>query len=314
LGNDSKTDNLPSEWNTIPIKCNYCGIDNSEKLWIKNGFQYVICNKCGLIYVNPQLAQSDVEKIYSIGFDSKSSSKPPPLDFDKYDSVLKKFNKYNSTNRFLDIGCFKGFLMKAANQIGWEVYGTELSEKAAVFAREYSGGTVKVGSLLDEKYKSDYFDVASMVDVIEHFDDPGEYLEEVYRILRKGGMLYIETPNFNSIPRKLLGKNWSIIFPWHMYYFTPKTLKYVLRKAGFGNINIFTTGIGSFSKYNPLDDLESNRNIARQSRFGLRKKLRKIRLLRKLFYLVSDSADYLFYLLSKIGLNVGVKIVVTAKK
>ncbi|MCH7535372.1 MAG: class I SAM-dependent methyltransferase, partial [Bacteroidetes bacterium] len=299
---------------TIAVDCNICGETPQKLLWVKNYFRYVKCRVCGLVFVNPQLTQPEVEKIYSIGYDSKSSAKPPPSDFFKFETVLKKINKYKSNNRFLDIGCFKGHFMKAVQQKGWDVFGTELSEKAVEYAREYTRGTVKLGSVVDADFSAEYFDVASMVDVIEHLDDPGKYLAETHRILRKGGLIYIETPNFNSIPRIFLGINWSIFFPWHAYYFTPKTLKIILKKAGFTNIKVKSIGLGSFSKYNPLDDLEKSGNIARQSRANFKKELRKFRLLKRSFYFIKSLTDYLYGILSFFGLNIGVKIVATAEK
>ena len=62
--------------------------------------------------------------------------------------------------------------------------------------------------------------------------------------MRKGGLVYVTTPNFNSLLRYRLKEKYNVIaYPEHLSYYTPKTLKKVFRNAGFKTQKIQSTGI-----------------------------------------------------------------------
>ena len=82
-----------------------------------------------------------------------------------------------------------------------------------------------------------------MLGSIEHLEKPGTYLKEICRLLRKGGLLIITTPNFNSISRFLVGFRWRVVSPEHLYLFTVKTLKQILLRNGFYIKNVQTKNI-----------------------------------------------------------------------
>lgn len=47
------------------------------------------------------------------------------------------------------------------------------------------------------------FDVCFSIEVIEHLNNPQNIINEVHRILKPDGMLFLSTPNLNSIAQKL---------------------------------------------------------------------------------------------------------------
>ena len=90
---------------------------------------------------------------------------------------------------------------------------------------------MKKGVLNPKDYNSQEFDVITSFEVIEHINNPREELQNFYKILRKGGMVYCTTPNFNSLLRYRLKEKYNVIcYPEHLSYYTPKTLKYVLKR------------------------------------------------------------------------------------
>ena len=69
-------------------------------------------------------------------------------------------------------------------------------------------------------------------------------MNNIAKILRKGGLFYITTPNFNAINRFYLKEKWSVIvYPEHLTYYTKSTLKQLVVNQGFENISNKTTGI-----------------------------------------------------------------------
>jgi SAM-dependent methyltransferase len=89
------------------------------------------------------------------------------------------------------------------------------------------------------EYPDEHFDVVTSWHVLEHVLDPSRVLAEAYRILKPGGVLMLEVPNFDSLGRTVLRTYWfPLELPRHLYHYTPKTLGALLRKAGFGEITI----------------------------------------------------------------------------
>ena len=64
-----------------------------------------------------------------------------------------------------------------------------------------------------------------MTDVIEHFPDPFEALELIEKILNTDGLLIFTTFNMDSLYAKITGRNYHWILPFHLFYFSNKTLK-----------------------------------------------------------------------------------------
>lgn len=301
-------------WRVIPVACNICGSKEHSALWVKDEFQYNRCNDCGLVYINPRLTEEEISKIYRTLFKGKSLSKPPPLDFTSYKEFFKLIANYRKNNSLLDVGCFRGYLLSGAREQGWQVKGTELSEQAAACARKDYGLDIHTGSLKDANYPENFFDVVSMLDVIEHLTDPAEYLREIERILRPGGILYIETPNFNSITRYLLGKNWSIFFPWHLYYFTPGTLNNIVSRANLDVVSVRAINWGPLSTHNACSDLNSSDGVSLHNNTAGKIPGRYKKLLKPYYRSGVNIVNIPLRCTSSIRVNLGTKLVLVAKK
>ena len=155
---------------------------------------------------------------------------------------LRKIEKYKNGGRLLDIGCAAGFFLEVAEEKGWDVFGVELSEYASNYARE-RGLNIFTGDVTATKFPDEYFDVITLWAVISNLQNPYNNLIEAYRILKKKGLIVIQTGNIDSIFAKLQGINWGILTPGgHLYYFSPKTLRKMLELTGFEIVKISTHG------------------------------------------------------------------------
>jgi SAM-dependent methyltransferase len=94
--------------------------------------------------------------------------------------------------------------------------------------------TVVEGTLDDAKFESEYASVVTMMHVIEHVPDPMSTFREVFRILKPGGYFVVETPRYDTLMFKLLGRRErSLSCDGHIYFFTTKTLATMATLAGF---------------------------------------------------------------------------------
>jgi 2-polyprenyl-3-methyl-5-hydroxy-6-metoxy-1,4-benzoquinol methylase len=220
--------------------CIFC---NSPKLVNLTGYEKAYinqCQSCGLVFSKNAPSQEDLLKFYSNYGEGNYLS---PLTIKRYNELLDQFETYRKTNRILDIGCGKGYFLEEAKKRGWDVFGNEIS---AFAISKCSEKNIKMseGALNANSYPAEYFDVITSFEVIEHINNPQSEIATINKILRKGGLVYLTTPNFNSMLRYYLKSKYNIItYPEHLTYYTPKTIEHVFTTNQFKKVNIKTTGL-----------------------------------------------------------------------
>ncbi len=161
----------------------------------------------------------------------------------RYEALCTSFQKFRKTNNILDIGCGDGHFLEIAKKNGWNVYGTEFTERAVEVCTK-KGITTFNGQLSSFQMEPDYFDVITSFEVLEHINNPHEDAEVIARLMRPGGVLYITTPNFNSLSRMVLGPKWNVIaYPEHLCYYEKKTLKKLFAGHGFDMLFANSSGL-----------------------------------------------------------------------
>ncbi len=220
--------------------CLVCG---SESLNPKVGFEnhhLVQCGSCGFVFCKPIPTKDELNEVYE-GYGR--SDYLSDLTIQAYERVLDSLEPYRKTNRLIDVGCGIGYFLEVAKRRGWEVYGTEFTEEAVGIC-EAKGASMKLGVLEPENYEPESFDAVTSFEVIEHINDPKEELGNFKKLLRKGGIVYCTTPNFNALERYYLKADWNILgYPEHLAYYTPRTLKRVFKETGFQAKKVEATGI-----------------------------------------------------------------------
>jgi len=56
---------------------------------------------------------------------------------------------------------------------------------------------------------------------------------DIYRLLRPGGYLIVNCPNYGSLARRILGARWPMFLSVHLIYFTRDTISDFLRRDNF---------------------------------------------------------------------------------
>lgn len=178
------------------------------------------------------------------------------LTIKRYHQLMDMFEPYRKTNKILDVGCGIGYFLDVAKERGWEVHGTEYTDKAIEICSS-KGIHMQKGVLNAENYEPESFDIVTSFEVIEHINNPREELKNIVNLMRKGGAFYITTPNFNSLLRYHLKADYNIVtWPEHLSYYTPQTLTKLLKKVGLKKKFIETTGF-SFTRLKTSKDPET---------------------------------------------------------
>jgi 2-polyprenyl-3-methyl-5-hydroxy-6-metoxy-1,4-benzoquinol methylase len=191
----------------------------------------VRCRHCGLVYTNPRLEGGPLLDAYARTEDAEYMGEDASRSINGY-FCLNTISQFVPAGKLLDVGCSTGYLLNAV-RLRFETLGIEPSRWAAGFAKEQLRLQVSVGTLEEAHLPDDSYDAVTLVDVLEHLPDPLGTLKEIRRVLKPDGFLYIVTPNIASVTAKLMRSRWWGLRAAHIYYFSPRTLTALLKKAGF---------------------------------------------------------------------------------
>ena len=100
-----------------------------------------------------------------------------------------------SDMRILDVGCGTGANLKMLAQFG-RAEGIDLSQQALDFCKERGLNGVQYGEAENLPFENGSYDLVTALDVLEHLDDDGTGLNEIYRVLRPNGRALIFVPAF----------------------------------------------------------------------------------------------------------------------
>ncbi len=231
------------------VRCNLCGADDYVVVYRSDVDLYrqsdpnnlncriVKCRRCGLVYANPREATALLADIYREVEDDKYLEQKPAKDA-SYRWNLNRLERYVRGGRLLDVGCGHGFFLSLLEPARWERLGIEPAHAAARYGRERLGLDIKEVFLADDDLPAGYFDAVTMFHVMEHVADPLRDLKLVYDVLKPGGYLYVEFPDFSSVFARWRKRRWWYVMRFHTYYFNRRTATRMLARAGFVPVDV----------------------------------------------------------------------------
>ena len=222
------------------MRCRICGAATS--LWNDRGDVGLYrCALCG--FVSGRAARSvSAEQRYEDYY-----CHPAPVSPDaRYHEWLARAEAVVGRGRLLEVGAGSGGFVRTAVARGWEVDATEIS-KSALDGLRAAGAAVFTGDVAAAQYPDQRFDMVVSLEVIEHLPDPMAQLAELCRVTRAGGLLLLTTPNFDGLSRRWLGIRWRVIDPEHLGYFTPSTLCWAVRRAGYRDVRVTSRSLDILS-------------------------------------------------------------------
>jgi SAM-dependent methyltransferase len=140
----------------------------------------------------------------------------------------EQFRPRRQPLRILDAGCGTGALLdRLMSQPGVELFGLDYSGQALAYTRGRGHVRLVQGDLTRLPFPDGTFDVITALDVVEHIRDDERALQEVYRVLRSGGVLLVSVPAFQF----LWGPHDTAL--QHFRRYTVGEMAALMRRAGF---------------------------------------------------------------------------------
>lgn len=154
------------------------------------------------------------------------------------DGIMRHLPRPRAGQRVLDVGCGNATFLVRARSAGWNVVGIDLDPNAVSVGRG-QGLDVRLGGVDTLDPALEQFDVITLAHVLEHVHDPIELLRACRNLLRRGGSIWIDTPNIDAEGHSHFGANWrGLEPPRHLVLFSLASLQRVLSMMGFAEVDV----------------------------------------------------------------------------
>jgi SAM-dependent methyltransferase len=218
-----------------------------KKLFHKHeGVKYTLwkCLKTGIVFWYPRKIDKQFYSDDPFLFQKQShwdSFEPAPwTDFVFDEDFIVPFINNKTV---LDVGCGNGvFLHKLATK-KIEGFGIDLDPNAVIAARKMLGRDVKIENLSLSQFISDprnhnRFDVITIFEVLEHQDEPNDFLNQLKILLKNDGYIVGSIPNTNRIIARLGLREPYDNPPNHFFWFNIDSIKLLFSYNGLEVVNV----------------------------------------------------------------------------
>lgn len=217
--------------------------DGVAGMHTKKTHKVVKCNGCGLVRLlnNPLSKEYYQSDEYRNAYNDTTevddyiqmhdNEQPPRLEKVGIDMFRNK--------TVLDFGCGGGSFLDLVGSLASKTIGIEPYNEYRDSLNNRGHQVFSDVETAKQEYK-EAIDSITSFGVIEHVEDPFQYLKDGFDLLKRGGRMYLETNNLNEILMKLSIDSFDRFFyrTAHLWYFDENTLEKIAKKAGFSDVKV----------------------------------------------------------------------------
>lgn len=136
-----------------------------------------------------------------------------PESVEELQNIAIEILKPRKKGKLLDAGAGSGRLSQILDQLGYNVRACDIE------THHFKPSKIKIDKIdLNKKwlYSNKFFDYVLALELIEHLENPWNFIREAHRVLKPKGILILSSPNVESIRGRfnfLLGRT----FPFFTY-------------------------------------------------------------------------------------------------
>jgi 2-polyprenyl-3-methyl-5-hydroxy-6-metoxy-1,4-benzoquinol methylase len=247
-------------------QCYVCHSTRIHSIDDYKGFTHLVCDCCHLVQLHPKHLISNAllytDSYFSgqqfretggkVGYAESYNVPSKSHRTKQYGHYAREIVRcvpsgHGGTVKALDFGCgYGGFLkiLQERMRDGIEVHGIDMDPEVCTKASLQLNGAriycVDLKSVMDV-VPQNYFDVITMLDTIEHLDDPRLYLQRLTECSNANSVLLVSTPNIDSLNARLYRDHWILhVPPLHTYYFGPHSISILLQQTGWKVVDFYT--------------------------------------------------------------------------
>lgn len=233
-----------------------------DRYGFPQSFKIYQCSQCQHQFVPAEISGETIQDLYTKYY--------PRSDFDvsrlqpfRYEPGIKSWLKGEKRAygcvpphvRVLDIGCGMGETLLYHVQRGCDAYGVE-ADRNAEKAKQSHGLNIKISMFNSSLFSPHFFDYVTLDQVIEHFTDPIATLKDIRKVVKRGGKVVLTTPNGQGWGARIFGKKWiHWHIPYHLHFFSKKSLQSVAEQSGFRLKSLSTVTSSEWLYYQQLSML-----------------------------------------------------------
>ena len=229
--------------------CPVCGAHSfSQVLTVKDftvskeTFAIHECAACTLRFTQDVLDQNEIGRYYrSADYISHTNTSKGIIN-SLYQLVRKRtmtgkrklVQKFTGRKKgqMLDVGSGIGTFAHEMKTAGWKVTGLEPDEGARTVAEQQYGMQLQD---MEAFYQlgANSFDAITLWHVLEHVHDLHPYVQQLKKVLKEEGRIFIAVPNYTSDDAAIYKEFWAAYdVPRHLYHFSPRAMKELMTKNG----------------------------------------------------------------------------------
>lgn len=225
-----------------------------------HNYKIIQCDNCNFYYIHPDihLTQEEWSALYKKNYFANTaiSDWQKKLHHKERRSRIKLIKKYSylKIDKFLDMGCGEGYVLKEALKEGFEPFGLDIADNLDNSVNKNQINFFQ-GNIFDANYPDGFFSAIYMDSVLEHIPNPMPFLKELNRILKSNGIILTIVPNEDSLineikkilytisfKKEMYGRIKPFVSPYHIHGYNIKSLNFAIKRSGFRLIKLFQFG------------------------------------------------------------------------
>lgn len=244
----------PGAASTVAMRCPVCGGSEfapgaevfDDRYAEPNAYRLAQCRQCEHLSTTPRLHESQLPALYGSYYPRKGTQPAdvtraaqgvaaPLAGLVRWWSGTDNQGQYRVRpgDAMLDIGCGNGTSLLEARALGATAFGIEADPNVRPIA-EALGLNIHFGSLYDQPFPAQRFDLVVLNQVIEHLPDPDKTLMLLRERLAPGGRIVLVFPNVGSLWQRISGLRWiNWHIPYHLHHFTRRGFTRMAERCGY---------------------------------------------------------------------------------
>lgn len=238
----------------VEVGCPACGQKSWHKVYEKNHMDYVVCDECETMFVNPRPSPAILEDHYKTSenyaywnnyiFPASEQARREKIFVPRAERLADICKRHHvPTRTLLEVGAGFGIFCEEIARLGLfqRVIGVEPTPDLAATCRGKGIETLEK-PIEHVELPAGSVDVVASFEVIEHLFSPGEFVARCGQLLAPGGLLILTCPNVKGFDISVLGPLSKSVDIEHLNYFHPMSLARLVGQHGFEVIEVATPG------------------------------------------------------------------------